>query len=749
MNLDDPKLTAYALGELDELTGEERLALEKLLAESAEARAFVEETAAFAQTLKGEFLTEMPATALRQVSRAELLSEVEVARKIAPFSAGRRVAWAVGLSAMAAALATVFYLPFEAKEAERSKARSRNERVSVLTEAGERKVEGNLVKAKAIDAAIGDNVVMNEPIDSETALALSSITTSAPSATLDSLVVTPPMELKSPAIPAAVPPPIVSVAGVSAPVLASKLTAAQIKEVAAFTGGWARREGASDFRGNGLGAIHEMERNVRERRASEAFNTEAYADLDENPFLAVGQNPLSTFSIDVDTASYSNVRRFLTAGQRPPVGAVRIEELLNYFRYDYAPPKGDAPFATHVEVAQCPWQPAHRLVRIGLKGRELREEGRASSNLVFLIDVSGSMNEPNKLPLLKQSMRLLVEKLGENDRVSMVVYAGAAGLVLPATRGDKKEAILAALERLQAGGSTNGAGGIGLAYETAVENMIPGGINRVILATDGDFNVGVTNESELARLIEAKAKTGVYLTVLGFGQGNYNDATMKKLSTKGNGNYAYIDSLREGRKVLVEQIGGTLVTIAKDVKIQVEFNPRVAGTYRLIGYENRLLRKEDFNDDKKDAGEIGAGHTVTALYEVVPVGVSAGTGKVDALKYQPAPAETVRGLETPASEELLTVKLRYKKPDGETSLLLEHPVTDRGAAIGESSKDFRFAAAVAEFGMLLKNSAHAGSATWESARELATEGKGIDEGGYRAEFIELLEKVKGFGLQDR
>jgi Ca-activated chloride channel family protein len=471
-------------------------------------------------------------------------------------------------------------------------------------------------------------------------------------------------------------------------------------------------------------------------------NTEAYDSITDNAFLAVRENPLSTFSIDVDTASYAIVRRFLTQQDRPPKGAVRIEELINYFTYDYPQPEGDAPFSATMEVAACPWAPEHRLVRVGLKGREIAADKRPASNLVFLIDVSGSMMPPNKLPLLKQSLRMLVDQLSPEDTVSIAVYAGASGTVLEPTH-DKRE-IRAALDELQSGGSTNGGAGIQLAYRLAERSFIKGGTNRVILATDGDFNVGVTSQSDLVDLIVRKAKGGVFLTVLGFGMDNLKDSTLEKLADKGNGNYAYIDTLNEGRKVLVEQMGGTLITIAKDVKIQVEFNPAQAASYRLIGYENRLLAKEDFNDDTKDAGEIGAGHTVTALYEVVPAGQSApGTPAVDPLKYQGAAAsEPVSAILRPISPELLTLKLRYKQPDGDVSKLLEFPLTDRGETWEKSSRDFRFAAAVAGFGMLLRESPHRGTATWESIRELAMEGRGEDRTGYRGEFLTLIDKAK-------
>jgi Ca-activated chloride channel family protein len=474
------------------------------------------------------------------------------------------------------------------------------------------------------------------------------------------------------------------------------------------------------------------------QRAQPPFHTEGYGRLDDNPFLDVGQNPLSTFSIDVDTASYANLRRFLARSTLPPKDAVRIEEMVNYFDYNYPPPSDGAPFSVSVEVADAPWAPEHRLLRLGLKGKSLAPGDRPRLNLVFLLDVSGSMDEPNKLPLLKQSMRLLVDQLTENDQVAIVVYAGASGMVLPRTTGDQKRAILDALDRLQAGGSTNGGAGIQLAYDHALTHFISGGTNRVVLATDGDFNVGVTSEGELTRLIEERAKSGVFLSVLGFGMGNYKDSTLEELADRGNGNYAYIDSLSEARKVLVREMGSTLVTIAKDVKIQIEFNPKEVASYRLIGYENRVLRPEEFNDDEKDAGEIGAGHTVTALYEIVPQGSPSEGSKVDPLKYQ----RPLEATDEASTGELLTVKLRYKEPEGEVSRLLERPVKDEKKSYAGATADFKFAAAVASFGMLLRDSPHKGSATFDSVLELAREGVGADSHGYRMELIELVRKAK-------
>ncbi|TWU22639.1 vWA domain-containing protein [Bythopirellula polymerisocia] len=464
-----------------------------------------------------------------------------------------------------------------------------------------------------------------------------------------------------------------------------------------------------------------------------------YTRINDNSFIkAEGGNAVSTFSIDVDTASYANVRQFLEQSrQLPPPDAVRIEELVNYFDYDYAGPIDETPFAAHMEIAACPWNAEHRLARIGIKGREIDRKVRPQSNLVFLIDVSGSMNEPNKLPLLVEGMKLLTRELGENDKVAIVVYASSEGLALESTRGDQQQTILAALMRLQAGGSTAGGAGIQLAYQTAQDNFIKGGVNRVILCTDGDFNVGVTGTPELERMAEEKAKeSGVFLTVLGFGRGNLNDAMMEAISGKGNGNYHYVDNLTEARKLLVEQMVGTLVTIAKDVKIQVEFNPAQVAGYRLIGYENRMLRTEDFNDDKMDAGEIGAGHTVTALYEIVPVGKSVESGAVDPLKYQEE-AKPQAG-----SDKLLTLKLRYKPPDGDTSTKLEFPVTDKGDSFTDATADFQFASAVASFGMLLRNSEYCGDATYDTVLETAGSASSRDHHGYRAEFMDLVRIAK-------
>jgi len=476
---------------------------------------------------------------------------------------------------------------------------------------------------------------------------------------------------------------------------------------------------------------------ANEDRQAPPLDREGYAHIVENALVRAIDQPLSTFSVDVDTASYANVRRFLSMGQLPPKDAVRIEELVNYFGYDYDEPRGPHPFSVTTEVAACPWREGHRLVLIGLQGRRIADADLPPRNLVFLVDVSGSMNQPQKLPLVKASLGLLADTLREQDTVALVVYAGAAGLVLPPTPGDRKAEIRRALDRLEAGGSTAGGAGIELAYKVAGESFVKGGINRVILATDGDFNVGVTSDGELVRLIEEKRKSRVFLSVLGFGMGNYQDAKMEQLADKGDGNYAYIDTLHEARKVLVEQAGGTLVTIAKDVKIQVEFNPARVAAYRLIGYENRVLAAQDFNDDKKDAGEIGAGHSVTALYEIVPAGMEVTAGTVDALKYQQPRLASAQA----KSEELMTVKLRYKAPEGDASRLLS--VAVREADDAALKPRLAFASAVAGFGMLLRESEHKGTLSYAGVRELASRGTGADPNGYRSEFVKLVTAAEG------
>ena len=463
------------------------------------------------------------------------------------------------------------------------------------------------------------------------------------------------------------------------------------------------------------------------------LNTESYDHIEETGFKEVGSNPLSTFSIDVDTAAYSNIRRFILKGEKPPKDAVRIEEMLNYFTYDYEMPKKGEPFSVSTELSTCPWNSEHQLLQVGLAAPQLKTDNVPPRNLVFLLDVSGSMNSPDKLPLLKSGLKLLVDTLRPEDTVSIVVYAGATGMVLEPTSGEQREKIIQSLEGLSAGGSTNGGAGIELAYQLAAENYQKDAINRVILATDGDFNVGVASRGELKRLIEEKRETGIFLTVLGFGTRNLKDSSLEQLADAGNGNYGYIDTLLEARKLLVEEAGGTLVTVAKDVKLQLEFNPLKVKSYRLVGYENRVLNNEDFADDKKDAGEMGAGHTVTALYEIVP-------GKSDdaGLRYQGGRTAT----DAARSGELALVKVRYKAPDGDASELSEFPVKADAVAFAKSSEDLRFAASVATVGMLLRDSEFKGDSSFDGALEWARDSLGDDRGGYRSEFVKLVELVK-------
>jgi len=469
----------------------------------------------------------------------------------------------------------------------------------------------------------------------------------------------------------------------------------------------------------------------------ENYNTEEYDPISENAFHKVSDEPLSTFSIDVDAASYSNVRRYLNSGGLPPAGAVRTEELINYFKYDYPAPTGKHPFSITTEMSVCPWNNQHQLVMIGLQGKKIPTEDLPPSNLVFLIDVSGSMQRAERLPLVKSSLNLLVDQLREQDKISIVVYAGATGLVLPATSGSEKKKIKEALEALEAGGPTAGSAGINLAYKVAKEQFMKNGNNRVILCTDGDFNVGVSSNDDLVRIIEKERESGVFLTVLGYGMGNYKDSKMQQLADKGNGNHAYIDGISEAKKVLVNEFGGTLFTIAKDVKLQVEFNPAKVAGYRLIGYENRLLKKEDFKNDKKDAGELGSGHTVTALYEIIPAGVkSAFLKNVDPLKYQSQKNNTGVTI-----NDLLTVKFRYKATDKDESEFIVHTVAAEQKAFGQASTDFRFAASVAGFSQVLRNSEFKGTATYTDVLRMAKGAIGSDVEGYRKEFLELIKKA--------
>jgi len=470
------------------------------------------------------------------------------------------------------------------------------------------------------------------------------------------------------------------------------------------------------------------------------FNTEEYATVRENGYKDVVNAPLSTFSIDVDAASYSNMRRFLMNGQRPPKDAVRIEEMINYFSYDYTQPKNKHPFSINHELSNCPWNKDRKLLHIGLQGEKIDMKDLPASNIVFLLDVSGSMSSANKLPLLKKAFKLLIKQLRKKDRVAVVVYAGSSGLVLPSTSCDEKGKIVAALDKLQSGGATAGAEGLKLAYEVAAKNFIKDGNNRIIIATDGDFNVGQSSNAELERIIEKERERGTFISVLGFGMGNYKDSKMEIIADKGNGNYAYIDNILEAKKVLVNEFGGTLFTIAKDVKIQIEFNPAVVESYRLIGYENRLLNNEDFDNDKKDAGELGSGHTVTALYEIKLADKE--SFKKRKLKYQDTKIKET-AMDT---DEMATVKFRYKKPDGKKSILLEEVISNKAEALKRTSDNFRFSAAVAGFGMLLRDSEYLENCSYSDLIELAQKSKGKDAEGYRSEFISLVKLAKELSL---
>ena len=482
---------------------------------------------------------------------------------------------------------------------------------------------------------------------------------------------------------------------------------------------------------------------VVESKAYQAnVSGEGYKKMSENPFLKTSRNPLSTFSIDVDRASYTNIRRFLNSGSLPPPEAIRLEEMVNYFTYDFSTPEGNEPFAVKMEYTQCPWNKKHDLVHIGIQGKKVRKEKMPPNNLVFLVDVSGSMDEPNKLPLVKSCLHMLVNQMRPEDKIALVVYAGAAGLVLSSTSGDNKNKISDAIDGLSAGGSTAGGEGILLAYAIARENFLKEGNNRVLLATDGDFNVGVSDDGELEKLIEDKRKEKVYLSVLGFGTGNYKDSKMEMLADKGNGNYAYIDNMLEGQKVLVNEMTGTLLTIAKDVKIQVEFNPDKVKKYRLLGYENRTLEDKDFNNDQKDAGELGAGNSVTALYEIIPKGssepeVDSEKDSVDALKYSAVHMVSSR------LPEILTLKLRNKDPNDSTSQLVTKVLQPGRVPISKASENCRFAASVAEFGLLLKDSGYKADSDFSDVLSLAESSKGEDKFGYRSEFIRLVSLAKG------
>jgi Ca-activated chloride channel homolog len=710
INLDDPNLTAFALGEL---SGAERDAMEQAVASSAEAREFVAETQQLSRLLQSEYEAEHHLTP----ERSPNIIRMEEQRRLWSSTQWGSLAAALAIFAVIGVVAFTMIQRYGRTIAQKSP--------------GERKERASLPAgdSSTIVEAIPEVNTETQPATTPAQQNLLAMNPAGPP---------PPSEMLEP--PREVKP------------LGSAGLPADAHIFHEF--GTARKPAPMDhmlgYRAGALGETRSQPLGAElAGRNRQDFDTASYDHVSENPFLPAATNPLSTFSIDVDTASYSNVRRFIDSGSLPPKDAVRVEEMINYFSYDYREPEDDKPFSIDLDATACPWDGSHRLLRIGLKGREVANENRPASNLVFLLDVSGSMSPAERLPLVKQAMRLLVEKLAEKDRVAIVIYAGGSGLALPSTTGDRKETILRALEELKAGGSTNGAEGIELAYKVAADNFIKGGVNRVILATDGDFNIGVTNQGDLVRLIEQKAKGGVFLSVLGVGTDNLKDSTMQKLADKGNGNYAYLDSLDEARKVLVQQVNGTLMTIAKDVKIQVEFNPTRVTSYRLIGYEKRMLRKEDFNHDKVDAGEIGAGHTVTALYEIVPAGASAADPSasippVDPLKYQGPSSASVATVQADSklSQEMVTVKLRYKKPEGDTSELTERSFVDNGSKFENAAPDLKFAAAVAEFGMILRDSEYKGQGTIGAVIEWAQEGKGRDTAGYRAGFIEMARKTR-------
>ncbi|MEY2496033.1 MAG: Ca-activated chloride channel [Verrucomicrobiota bacterium] len=724
INLDDPNLTAFALGELP---ATEHAQMAEAVADSPEAQSFVAETQELSRLLKSEYEADRQLPAADDAARRPY--QVDVAR----MEEERRESSSFQWGSLAAALAIFAVLGVLAVS-------------TIQRESGRLRIADN---PKPPSNAINLPAKSKEP---ETTVE------AEPGPSADVYVA------QQPVAPSTTPPSITTAPELreEPPKIAPSKTYAfkdskqrpAMDRAAGKTGGLALNPAEPPpmpmMRSIARPAPGELSEAEPPSRYRQDFNTATYDRVEENPFLPAATNPLSTFSIDVDTASYSNARRFINSGSLPPKDAVRVEEMINYFSYDYREPEGDLPFSIDLDSTACPWESSHRLLRIGLKGRDVPNEKRPASNLVFLLDVSGSMMPAERLPLVKQAMRLLVEKLSEKDRVAIVIYAGGSGLALTSTPGNEKEKILRALEDLKAGGSTNGAEGIELAYKVAADNFIKGGVNRVILATDGDFNIGVTNQGDLIRLIEEKAKGGVFLSVLGVGTDNLKDSTMQKLADKGNGNYAYLDSVDEARKVLVQQINGTLMTIAKDVKIQVEFNPARVASYRLIGYEKRMLRKEDFNNDKVDAGEIGAGHTVTALYEVVPVGPgatdpAASVPPVDPLKYQaanPPGTAATTPIDSKASPEMVTVKLRHKKPDGDTSQLIERSFTDNGGKFENAAPDLKFAAAVAEFGMILRDSQYKGKGTFGSVIEWAQEGKGRDTAGYRAGFIELARKAQ-------
>ncbi|NBV44504.1 MAG: VWA domain-containing protein [Planctomycetia bacterium] len=733
-------LTALALGEL---SGDEREAVATRLqaADAADTRRQVEEVRALATVLRGIAADGQPTPVTGTASIREAVeAALAAAAPGAPPEArggwpARRLTGLLACGALVASLALVMVVDRsrEGREVARVSAPARSDRLAEVTEVAEVEDFAVVTGGEAQVTAGGSGYVAapapaSGPHPGGVTLLYDPRPTSPDPQDMPAAM----SDEAAPPLPVEVARRAGTVAGL--PGLRGAIEREFVREAEAGKQLDLNRAPFAGRPGPAADALSSFELRLHSR---ESLVRERYAQFVENPFEDPATAPLSTFSIDVDTASYTILRRFLTGGQRPPPDAVRLEEMLNYFRYaDPAPAADGDPFAVRLETADCPWRPGHRLLRVGIKGREIEAATRPAGNLVFLVDVSGSMADPDKLPLVKQALTLLVDQLREEDRVSIVTYAGDAGLKLPATGGHRAAEIRAVIDQLGAGGSTHGSAGIELAYDEARKHFIAGGVNRVILCTDGDLNVGITDDGQLVKLIRQRAAEGTFLTVLGFGRGNLQDEKMEKLADNGNGLYAYVDSVREARKVLVEQLTGSTVTIAKDVKIQVEFNPAQVASYRLLGYENRVLAARDFADDTRDAGEIGAGHGVTALYEWVPA--AAGGGPLPELKYQSRPAPSRPAVAGPASRELLTLKLRFKEPAGSESVLREIPLVDAGGSFESASDDLRFAAAVAAFGMLLRSSDHAGTATLPLVARIAGDALGTDPGGLRAEFLDLV-----------
>jgi Ca-activated chloride channel family protein len=736
INPNDPKWTAYVLGELDKAESE---AVERLLESSEEARALVEDLRTASVAL-AEALDEAPVDLLTPAQRASVRQAADA--QTPRWFAMLPMRWALGAASVAViaiAVSVVVRMPEPARQAAVDSVQ-RGVPETPATSAVANQPAPVLPEPPATRPRVAISLSGRASAPANALKQVETITVTGETPAVDVANARQLAQAASPPLAAAPPPPVGFGGGVfrGGGVAGGVAGGVPGGVVAGIPGGVVAPPVLGAVPGGASGGVSDSLTRIRP-----STTNESYARTDENAFVRASQEPLATFSIDVDTASFSNIRRFLNQNQMPPRDAVRIEELINYFTYDYPNPSAGRPIGASMAVTGAPWNSRNRLVRIGVKAREIDRGRRPASNLVFLIDVSGSMNTPQKLPLLKSGLKLLVDQLGENDTVSVVVYASATGLVLPPTRGDRKEVISRALDDLQAGGSTNGGAGIQLAYAQAMANFIRGGVNRVILMTDGDFNVGITSQGDLTRLIEDRAKSGVFLSVLGFGMGNLKDSTMERLADMGNGHYAYIDTLSEARKVLVEEMSGTLVTVAKDVKIQVDFNPAKVEAYRLIGYENRLLRAEDFNNDLKDAGDMGAGHTVTALFEIVPRGGSVPGPSIDPSVFQPAPRSA-----TPAppnsnanSNDLLVLRVRYKLPDAADSTRMDVPLADREVAFQRAEPDVRFAAAVAAFGMILKDSPYKGNATLEWVLDTASGSAGPDRGGYRDEFVSLVRKA--------